>query len=129
MCHMCINTYMIILQQDCVVNHVIRNYGIIMDQLIHVSVSADQLHDTISVRMIDAPSDKKWYHVMDLFSSPEWKAHRLAYSISRHPLSVVHQHFQTASPLNLQGPLLINFICINYILTKRLQKCCYSYPL
>ena len=57
---------MIILQQDCVVNHVIRNYGIIMDQLIHISVSADQLHDTIAVRLCDTPCDTKlWCHVMD----------------------------------------------------------------
>ena len=35
-----------------------------------------------------------------IFSSPEPKAHWWAYSIGKHPLSVVCQLFQTTSPLN-----------------------------
>ena len=47
---------------------------------------------------------------MDLwvFSSPELKAHKWAYSIGRHPSSV-RQHFQTTSPLKPRSRFLPNF--------------------
>ena len=56
------------------------------------------------------------------FSSPEPKVNRLAYSIGRHPSSLVwpcvrppirsyvRQHFQATSPLKRQGSLLPNIL-------------------
>ena len=99
-----------------------------MDQLKPIYILAGQLHDTIADRLCDTPCDAYVYQLHDIiavrlcdapsdnkvmvscngsfFIPPELKAHWLAYSIGRHWLSIVHQPFQTASPLKLQGPLL-----------------------